>query len=915
MLSLEEALSALDEIIASGSINLEALRLLADEVSVVDSKATAEAATHLYSRVGSVCNILDINDSALRLIDRTPLADFLSSNKFNIALKDAIKNEKPGIRSEELKLFVREYKFGISTEGTTGFWADASLRFMKAEETKGVVVVHMGAGAEGRTMVNVELPVILGNPDEMSIDFRPTEFVSPEERARVINKLAESLMTEEERGAFRNIMADFSSLTPVETGEYAFRTYLQYSGKSFQEFTAFDNIVLSFAEKSPLGKINPADAEVFSNWFAANSSKLAKMGKAAESLSTIATAVYIGYEVFSTVPRAIEAYENGEAGEAVGIVAGKATEVATVLILGGALTSELAAVLVPACAVAAGPFAPVGAVVGGIVSAVAGFGISVWVGAGLEEIVKSFIADAVNSVIEFVNSGFIEDFLNTIDQAAGNFINTVTNKIAEAASSVYHTTVSAVQSGARAAENFISNVVNRISETASSVYHTTVSAVQSGAQAAGNFISNVVNQAVTTVNNLYNTVTSKIHDAKESFADFVNKIKQDIQDFDITNEDELKVLSSNCFSWYKGCPVIRWAPSTGRSFSFGALFISPDEQIIVDPNTGNPILDRNKINTVRHEYGHTAQFRELGPIVYFLYYGIPSMTSTGDMLKKYKQIFGISDYYDLPWEIRADVEGGVDFHDGRIRDFTTEEAKRAIEQGKAYQKFIESIPVNRWVLLPLHFASVSATRFMSQATKGFVNYAVTRVTETADYVVGTVRSTAQAVDSFINHVVHLAANTTKNIYNSLISEVQAMKESMISWTNNLSEAAISGINLGTALFTNQYGGVSGMTASTSGSRIAVNIKDLKKLKKSAEDLLNEICAAKHTNAIAQARSEAKRALSQYSQSYVRSDANAVLRACDELEIARNRACADLRTEIYGLGKVIDGYLNLESSFA
>ena len=53
----------------------------------------------------------------------------------------------------------------------------------------------------------------------------------------------------------------------------------------------------------------------------------------------------------------------------------------------------------------------------------------------------------------------------------------------------------------------------------------------------------------------------------------------------------------------------------------------------------------------------------------------------------------------------------------------------------------------------------------------------------------------------------------------------------------------------------------------------------------------------------------------FNQSYVRSDANAVLRVCTELEAARNRACADLRTEIYGLGKVIDGYLDLERSFA
>ena len=64
-----------------------------------------------------------------------------------------------------------------------------------------------------------------------------------------------------------------------------------------------------------------------------------------------------------------------------------------------------------------------------------------------------------------------------------------------------------------------------------------------------------------------------------------------------------------------------------------------------------------------------------------------------------------------------------------------------------------------------------------------------------------------------------------------------------------------------------------------------------------------------------ARKEANMALNRYSQSYLRSDANAVLKLCAELETARSRACADLRTEIFGLEKAINGYLDLERSLA
>ena len=98
------------------------------------------------------------------------------------------------------------------------------------------------------------------------------------------------------------------------------------------------------------------------------------------------------------------------------------------------------------------------------------------------------------------------------------------------------------------------------------------------------------------------------------------------------------------------------------------------------------------------------------------------------------------------------------------------------------------------------------------------------------------------------------------------------------------------------------------------AKIAVNLKNLKKQKESAEYLLEEMCKHKHVNVISSARAEANMALRQYTESYVISYANMVLKLCDELETVRNRAYNGLHTEIEGLGKVINGYLELESSF-
>lgn len=94
-------------------------------------------------------------------------------------------------------------------------------------------------------------------------------------------------------------------------------------------------------------------------------------------------------------------------------------------------------------------------------------------------------------------------------------------------------------------------------------------------------------------------------------------------------------MNSNYFSAYKGTLVVR--TNLPRSGSFGIIFLNR-----------NANRDENPEDVVRHEYGHTKQLEQLGIINYALCIGIPSWQKWG----KYK-------YYKKPWEITADIYGGV----------------------------------------------------------------------------------------------------------------------------------------------------------------------------------------------------------------------------------------------------------------
>ena len=147
---------------------------------------------------------------------------------------------------------------------------------------------------------------------------------------------------------------------------------------------------------------------------------------------------------------------------------------------------------------------------------------------------------------------------------------------------------------------------------------------------------------------------------------FVKDIAEDINNYDLNNDCEEKVLESNYFSSYKGVPVIR--TNGDRSGSFGAIFLTRE--------TNNR---RNPEDVLRHEYGHTKQLEQLGVVNYALCIGLPSW-----------QQWGTGEYYSKPWEITADIYGGVQ---------SRNHSQSNIDRGFAYLEGSKIIGPLIWVFI------------------------------------------------------------------------------------------------------------------------------------------------------------------------------------------------------------------------
>ncbi|MDD2267980.1 MAG: RHS repeat-associated core domain-containing protein [Eubacteriales bacterium] len=98
------------------------------------------------------------------------------------------------------------------------------------------------------------------------------------------------------------------------------------------------------------------------------------------------------------------------------------------------------------------------------------------------------------------------------------------------------------------------------------------------------------------------------------------------------NSDEAKVLRSKKVSFYKGIPVFR--TNLKRSGSFLAIWLNQNSSVNAD--------------TVRHEFGHSIQQLIMNPVFYGISIAIPSYFAWGPW-----------SYYNKPWEVTADILGGV----------------------------------------------------------------------------------------------------------------------------------------------------------------------------------------------------------------------------------------------------------------
>ena len=107
------------------------------------------------------------------------------------------------------------------------------------------------------------------------------------------------------------------------------------------------------------------------------------------------------------------------------------------------------------------------------------------------------------------------------------------------------------------------------------------------------------------------------------------------------NSDANAVLNSGKVSFYKGVPVVR--TNWNRSGSFGIIFLRRE----FEDEDGNK-YKLNDPDEVRHERGHNTQLMLMGIVNYGLMIGLPSW-----------QEWSNRPYYERPWEITADVFGGV----------------------------------------------------------------------------------------------------------------------------------------------------------------------------------------------------------------------------------------------------------------
>ena len=130
---------------------------------------------------------------------------------------------------------------------------------------------------------------------------------------------------------------------------------------------------------------------------------------------------------------------------------------------------------------------------------------------------------------------------------------------------------------------------------------------------------------------------------KEKFAISLCKLVSDALLFDLDNKDPARVSAAYYFAGYKGQVLFFGDWSNGRSGSFGRLLgLHAHDKNIKDLFLLEELL--------KHEHGHYEQYQLIGFLKYVFAIAIPSIMNMP------------ADYYSQPWEVTADLLGGVTIH-------------------------------------------------------------------------------------------------------------------------------------------------------------------------------------------------------------------------------------------------------------
>ncbi len=113
--------------------------------------------------------------------------------------------------------------------------------------------------------------------------------------------------------------------------------------------------------------------------------------------------------------------------------------------------------------------------------------------------------------------------------------------------------------------------------------------------------------------------------------------------FNPFNQDENIADNSKVFAFYCGEKVVRQSCFESSLQVFGTIFLHNDQ---------------GTVSTLNHEFGHGVQEKMMGPL-YLFRIALPSMISFFR-----NPTASDFDYYSQPWEITADIFGGVNRDEG-----------------------------------------------------------------------------------------------------------------------------------------------------------------------------------------------------------------------------------------------------------